>query len=304
MADLTTKARTLVEGQIRLEEQCIGKYRRHSSQAGDPALSGMLNIFINDHKGNVDALRQMLGGRQTVDANAFEGQVYGGQVGGTNPGGYRDGGLAGTETVGGARVSPDVDAVNREFRERPAGDNVGWQASQLNEDTHGGRGGPGGPAGQAGHADHAGQVDRAGQAGASDRHLDNYGQGVTVPPGSYQATGLARGEQTSGGYQTHAFEIGNFDSPVEQAPGSQVRAGAVTPGRAGPPSAGGMPPSADDPIIVDDVIETEHQVDAGYRAIEAEVEDAGAREAVREMRGRVRGRSREAEVRKANTTAH
>lgn len=249
VGDLSGKARTLVEGQIRLEEQCIGKYKRYSSQAGDPALSGMLNGFITGHRDNVDALRQMLGGSQAVDSNAFEGQVYGGQVGGTNPSGYRAGGLAGTLNTeaavdGFTRVSDDINVVNQEFRERPAGDNVGWQSSRLNDNRRKDRGNFESPA-----------------------DADDFPE----------AADDVRADRVSG--------TGGV-SWVGQA------------GLPGKASRGGTPPSQDDPFIVDDVIETEYQIDAGYRAIEAEVDDASSRQSVQELRGRGQGRAREVSKRK------
>ncbi len=123
--------RGIVGEQIRRELECINSYRRYASLADDTALTTMINEFIRRDTDHLRILRDLGGEAFAVDRNVFEEQVYGDQPGGPNPKGYREGGTAGTEPLSGERISPE--SIDQAFRERPAGDNVGWRASPLND---------------------------------------------------------------------------------------------------------------------------------------------------------------------------
>jgi hypothetical protein len=118
LTDLSGRTLKMLEEQLGMEERIADTYSYYSSQAGNPALSTMLNQFVREKAREMEALRGLIGerGKRT---DAFEEQVYQNQAGGPNPGGYRPGGTAGTETIG------------PRARGRRAGDNLGFEAAQL-----------------------------------------------------------------------------------------------------------------------------------------------------------------------------
>ncbi len=121
----------VVAEQIRTEQECISTNRRYSSLAQDAGLSTIINEFIQRQKQHLRVLRDLAGDEFAVDEDVFEEQVYNDQIGGPNPKGYRAGGTAGTEPLSDARIDPAT--INQAFRERPAGNNVGWRELPPND---------------------------------------------------------------------------------------------------------------------------------------------------------------------------
>lgn len=117
--------------QMRREQECISSNRRYASLAQDTALTTMLNEFIQREEDHLRILRNLAGDAFAVDEDVFEEQAYHDQAGGPNPKGYRQGGTAGTEPLSGERISPET--INQAFRDRPAGDNLGWRELPPND---------------------------------------------------------------------------------------------------------------------------------------------------------------------------
>jgi hypothetical protein len=88
LTDLSGRTLKMLEEQLGMEERIADTYSYYSSQAGNPALSTMLNQFVREKAREMEALRGLIGerGKRT---DAFEEQVYQNQAGGPNPGGSR-----------------------------------------------------------------------------------------------------------------------------------------------------------------------------------------------------------------------
>ena len=116
---------------VRREQESMNSNRRYSSLSRDIALTTAINEHMQHQEENLRALRGLAGDEFAVDDDVFEEQVYHDQPGGSNPKGYRAGGTAGTEPLSGARVDPAT--ISQAFRERPAGENLGWHGTMPDD---------------------------------------------------------------------------------------------------------------------------------------------------------------------------